>query len=604
MKKYRFEQFAATRLFYPIVAYSPDGKHIAHINNTTGQFNLWTIPSGGGFPRQLTSYQDNTVRAVSWSPGGERILFQADQNGDEQHQLYLIGSEGGWPEALTNKLDSQHNISETAWSPDGKTIAYCANDVNPGDMDMILRDLETGETRRLPSEGWYFPASWSRDRRYLTVVDFKANTNQNILLLDVHTGNLTNTTPHEGDIIFLPGPWAPDSSGFYLLTNQGREFNGLAFYRIADGKWDWVDTPDHDIEGVALSKDGRVLVTNVNVGGVSQLHGRNLQTGATLKLPELPLGVISGMDISPDGQRLAMIFVRPGEASNLYEVDLHTGEMLTLGQSMLGGIDPADMIEPELIAYPTFDGRRIPAWLYRPKNGNGPCPVVLSIHGGPEAQERPTYAYNGIYQYLLNRGFGVLAPNIRGSTGYGISYQKLIHRDFGGAELKDIECAAQYLQSLDWVDKNRIAIFGGSFGGFATLSAVTRLPDYWALGIDVVGPSNLITFVRNVPPFWKRLMKEWVGDPDEDYDMLVQRSPITYVDNVRVPMLVIQGAKDPRVVKGESDQMVERLRQRGQDVRYYVDEEEGHGATRRVNQLKWWKMIVDYLEEYLLDEPA
>jgi dipeptidyl aminopeptidase/acylaminoacyl peptidase len=271
---------------------------------------------------------------------------------------------------------------------------------------------------------------------------------------------------------------------------------------------------------------------------------------------------------------------------------------------MLGGIDPADLVEPELVEFPTFDGRKIPAWLYRPKNGSGPYPVVLSIHGGPEAQERPTYAYNGLYQYLLNHGFGVLAPNIRGSTGYGISYQKLIHRDFGGAELKDIEGAAKYLRSLDWVDQNRIAVFGGSFGGFATLSAVSRLPEYWALGIDLVGPSNLITFVKNVPPFWKPLMKAWVGDPDEDRDMLIERSPITYVDNIRVPMLVIQGAKDPRVVKGESDQMVERLRERGQDVRYYVDEEEGHGATRRANQLKWWKMVVDYLEEYLLDEPA
>ncbi|MEO8612620.1 MAG: prolyl oligopeptidase family serine peptidase [Chloroflexota bacterium] len=154
------------------------------------------------------------------------------------------------------------------------------------------------------------------------------------------------------------------------------------------------------------------------------------------------------------------------------------------------------------------------------------------------------------------------------------------------------------------VDSNRIAVFGGSFGGFATLSAVTRLPELWAVGVDVVGPSNLITFVNNVPPFWQRMMRDWVGDPTDDREMLIERSPITYVDDVRVPMLIIQGAKDPRVVKSESDQMVERLKARGQDVRYYVDEEEGHGATRRVNQLKWWKMVANYLEEYLLDEPA
>lgn len=604
MKQYSFEQFAATRLFYPIVAYSPDGQQIAHVNNMTGQFNLWTIPSGGGYPRQLTSYTDNTVRAVAWSPDGKQLLIQADQNGDEQHQIYIIGAEGGWPEALTHNLQAQHNLADDTWSPDGKTIAYSANDVNPGDIDTVLRDMETGELRRLLTGGLYFPASWSPDGHYLTAVHFRSNTDQDILLLNVETGEVTNTTTHEGQIIFTPGPWAHDSSGFYFLSNYEREFNGLAFYTIATGKWEWLETPDHDIEQVSVSKDGRILVYAENVDGTSKLRGRDLQTGESLTLPDLPLGVIGGMTLSPDGKRLAMIFVRPGEASNLYETDFETGVMNALGQSMLGGIDPLDMVEPELVEFPTFDGRKIPAWLYRPQNGRGPFPVVLSIHGGPEAQERPTYAYNGLYQYLLNHGFGVLAPNIRGSTGYGISYQKLIHRDFGGAELKDIEGAAQYLRGLDWVDSNRIAVFGGSFGGFATLSAITRLPDYWALGVDVVGPSNLVTFAQNVPPFWKRLMRDWVGDPEEDRDMLIERSPITYVDNVRVPLLVIQGAKDPRVVKGESDQMVERLRERGQDVRYYVDEEEGHGATRRANQLKWWKMIADYLEEYLLDEPV
>jgi dipeptidyl aminopeptidase/acylaminoacyl peptidase len=272
-----------------------------------------------------------------------------------------------------------------------------------------------------------------------------------------------------------------------------------------------------------------------------------------------------------------------------------------MGQSMIGGVDPADIIEPDLVHYATFDGKQIPAWLYRP-TGGGKFPVLVSIHGGPEAQERPSYAYNGLYQYLLNRGFGILAPNIRGSTGYGISYQKLIHRDWGGAELKDIEQAAIYLRGLDWADANRIAIFGGSFGGFATLSALTRLPEYWAAGVDLVGPSNLVTFVNSVPEFWKFMMKEWVGDAVEDRDFLIERSPITYVEQIRAPMLVIQGAKDPRVVKAESDQMVARIQKAGGDVRYYVDENEGHGTTRRENAIKWMKMVAEYLEAYLLDE--
>lgn len=603
MARYRYQQFAATRIYSPALAYSPDGQLIAHVTNTTGQFNLWTIPSGGGIARQLTAYADNTVRSLAWSPDGQQIAFNADQNGDELHQVYLIGREGGLPQQLTHTMDAQHNLGSEAFSRDGKTLAYAANDDNPMNMSLILRDLASGETKRpIQEDGLFFPAAWSPDRRMLSVVKFIANTDQEIWLLNVETGETTNTTPHEGDVVFLPGPWAPDSSGFYFVTDFQREFKGLAFYTVAAGRWDWVETPEHDIDNVAVSKNGRVLLWETNVNGASKLFGRDLTTRESLPMPDLPLCEVGSLDISPDGSRAAMVIGRPTEAFNLYEIDLKTGELLALGQSMLGGIPESDMVQPELVEFPTFDGRMIPAWLYRPK-GEGKFPVVLSIHGGPEAQERPYYAYNGLYQYLLHRGFGILAPNIRGSTGYGKSYQYLIHRDWGGAELQDIEAAAKYLRSLDWVDSNRIAVYGGSFGGFATLSALTRLPEYWALGVDLVGPSNLLTFVNSVPPFWKPMMKKWVGDAEEDRDMLIERSPITYVDNIRVPMLVIQGAKDPRVVKAESDQMVERIRQRGGDVRYYVDENEGHGATRRENAVKWMGIVAAYLEEYLLDEP-
>src|SRR5690606_14596858 len=222
-------------------------------------------------------------------------------------------------------------------------------------------------------------------------------------------------------------------------------------------------------------------------------------------------------------------------------------------------------------------------------------PVVLSIHGGPEAQERPGYAYGGMYQYLVTRGVAVLAPNIRGSTGYGKSYQKLIQRDWGGAELRDIEAAADWLAQQPWADASRLGIWGASFGGFATLSAITRLPDRWAVAAEAVGPSNLVTFARSVPPHWKPMMRNFVGDPDEDHELLVERSPITYVENVRVPLLVYQGAHDPRVVQAESDQMVEALRSRGIEVEYIVDEESGHGPASTETAIEWWRTISEFL---------
>jgi dipeptidyl aminopeptidase/acylaminoacyl peptidase len=282
-------------------------------------------------------------------------------------------------------------------------------------------------------------------------------------------------------------------------------------------------------------------------------------------------------------------------------VDTATGEAGALTQNMLGGLAEDDLAATQLVSYPTFDGREIPAWLYRPE-GNGPSPAVLSIHGGPDAQERPWYV--PLYQYLVSRGIAVLATNIRGSTGYGKSYQKLVHHDWGGGDLKDMEHAALWLREQEWVDADRIGVFGGSYGGFATLSCVTRLPDYWAAAAEVVGPSNLVTFSKAVPASWQRMIAEWVGNPETEADFLMERSPIAYVENVRTPLLVLQGANDPRVVKPESDQMVERLRELGRTVEYIVFDDEGHGFTKRRNQERAFRCIADWLKRFLVGDQA
>lgn len=357
-----------------------------------------------------------------------------------------------------------------------------------------------------------------------------------------------------------------------------------------------METPEATIEHVAASGDGRYLAWVANDEGFSRLHVRDLTTSQPLSLPELPMGVIGTMALSATGGKLAMRLSQPTLPTAIYVLDLEQSKLKRLTEGFLGGIDEAHLIAPELIRYPTHDDREIPAWLYKPAR-DGPFPVVLSIHGGPEWQERATYA--ALYQYLLSRGIGIMAPNVRGSTGYGKSYQKLIHHDWGGDELGDFKAAAEHLQGLDWVDADRLGVYGGSFGGFATLSCVSRLPEYWAAAVDIVGPSNLVTFAKAVPPTWRRFMAKWVGDPETEVDFLMERSPITYVDQITAPLFVIQGANDPRVVKGESDQIVERLRERGVEVRYDVYEDEGHGFTRRENELKAMGDTARFFEERL-----
>ena len=596
----KIEQFFAIRRFQPALTFTPDGKRILFVTNTSGQFNLWRIAAGGGRQEQLTAFDANTVRAVAPSPDGKTIILTADHDGDEFHQIYSMPARGAWPEQLTEAPQVQHFVNDGAWSPDGSLLAFAANLRVPTDMEVWLRDAN-GDIRPVFGEGMYAaPASWSPDGRKLLAADFRNNTDSSLHLIDLDTGAARELTPHEGEVRYVPGPWAADGSGFYLLSDEGREFSGLAFFRL-DGGLEWLETPDRDVEEVALSKDGRVLAWVENDQGWARVRLRDARTGEDLPEPQLPAGASSflgtSLTLSPDGRRAALIWQGPQRPPDLYSVETATGKARRLTQSMLGGLRPASLVEPKLVSYPSFDGREIPAWLYRPRRGDR-FPVVLAIHGGPESQERPVYT--PLYQYLLSRRIAVLATNIRGSTGYGKTYQKLIHHDWGGGDVLDWDHAAKWLRDQDWVDPERIGIWGGSYGGFAVLSCVTRLPDYWRCAVDVFGPSNLVTFVRAVPPTWKRFMDQWVGNPDTEEQFLVERSPITYVEQVKAPLLVIQGAKDPRVVKPESDQMVERLRALGREVEYEVFEDEGHGFTRRSNELRAARLSADWLERHLL----
>jgi dipeptidyl aminopeptidase/acylaminoacyl peptidase len=591
-----FDQLANVRALNA-ASYSPDGEHFAYLANTTGRSQLWLQPAGGGFATQLTALADRRVSAFVWSQDSRRIAFLADLNGDEMFQVFVLdvhGENAGEPQQLTDRPDVQFSLS--AWTPDG-LIVISGSDRDLTEVDPQLLNPATGESRRLMTGGLNYSADVSPDGRWLTVVQVHSNTNQDIHLVDLESGEARKVTEHQGDAKFFAGPWARDGSGFFLVTDSGREFQGLAFWSFASDSWEYTFTPDNDVEGIEISRDGRTSIMLENHEGASVLRVRDLAAGQELPEPALPLGVISSLSLHPHEKRAVLTFATPREPRNIFELDLQSGKLTRREQAMLGGVDPGQLIKPELISYPSFD-RDIPAWLYRPE-GPGPHGVLLSIHGGPEAQERPEYAYQGLYQYLATHGIAVLAPNIRGSTGYGKSYQKLIQRDWGGGELRDIEAAARWLQAQDWVDAARIGVFGASFGGFATLSALSRLPDLWAVGAGAVGPSNLVTFAKSVPPHWRAMMRDFVGDPVDDVELLIERSPITYVDQIRVPLLVYQGANDPRVVQAESDQMVEALRSRGLEVEYHVDEAGGHGPADREAAVQWFRTIAFYLERHL-----
>jgi dipeptidyl aminopeptidase/acylaminoacyl peptidase len=280
----------------------------------------------------------------------------------------------------------------------------------------------------------------------------------------------------------------------------------------------------------------------------------------------------------------------------VYVADVDSGDARRVTDSAYRLPPDDELVQPELVAIPGERGD-IPAWLYR-AGGDGAAPAVMYVHGGPESQVRAGYL--PIAQYLVSRGISVIAPNIRGSTGYGKTYQRSIYRDWGHGDLADFRAIGQWLLQQEWVDDTRLGVCGGSYGGFATLLCLSRLPDVWSVGVDVFGPSNLISLIATAPPTWYSVVREMIGDPDRDREKLLAGSPLTHADAIRAPLLVVQGAKDPRVVPAESEQLVERLRDLGRDVDYVLFDDEGHGFTRHENELRGWRLLGEFLERHLV----
>lgn len=588
-----YHDFRPSVRLRPALALRHDGATVAYLDDANGQFNVTVHPVSGGTPRRITSYTDNTVREVAWHPDGQSLVYLADSKGDENAQLYRVSADGGDPEVLTDTPDVRYITAQgDPFSPDGRFLAYTGNDRAPGDQDVLIRDLESGEVRRAYAGGGrVFVGYWSPDGARVSAAEWiEGNSDHIVYLVPADGGPARRLTPEGVTATYWLGPWLPDGSGIIVRSNAGREFTGLATLDATTGELAWLDTPDWEVEEVALSANGRVLAWTVNVDGASLLRARDMTTGADLPVPTLPMGDVSVLTISRDGAFAAILFSTPTRPWNVAVVDLTAGErgaLRWLTDAAPSNADPTTLVEPTVIRFPSREGSQIPAALYRPTGTTEPVGVVISIHGGPVWQDRMSYLRDGLYQYLLSKGIAILAPNIHGSWGYGKSYVQRLYRDWGGIDLDDLAGAATYLREQSWVDPDRIGLYGASYGGFAVLSCVARLPEFnWAAAVDLCGPSNLVTLAKASPPTIRTLVAAVIGDPDTDAEFLLSRSPVTYSDNIRAPLFIIQGANDPRVPQHESDQIVARMRDRGIEVRYDVYADEGHGFTKSETQVK------------------
>jgi dipeptidyl aminopeptidase/acylaminoacyl peptidase len=421
------------------------------------------------------------------------------------------------------------------------------------------------------------------------------NTNQELLVVDPRTGEAREIAKHEDNVQHIPAGWLGDGRVLEITDKDG-EHLWLAALDPATGRRDAIDRPSWDIELAASSVGGRVQIWSVNEDGYSRLRWR--ESGGRVRERDLR-GVCEDLVLSADGTRAAFGRLSSTEPWQVWTLHIATGEA-RVALTTTFGVPTSELVEPELVRIPAADGD-IPCFVYRPRGSRGPVPAVLYPHGGPEGQSRPAFsAHLNHLGAIVHRGIALVVPNIHGSTGYGRAWQVAIHKDWGGIDLRDLRAVSQWMTKQPDFDQKRLAVYGGSYGGFATLMCVTRIPELWRCAVDVFGVANLITMVENAQPNWRRFLARWIGDVERDREKLVERSPITHIENVRCPMLILQGENDPRVPQEESDQVVERLRALGRRVEYVVYPGEGHGFTKRANAEDAYGRIVDFLSKELL----
>jgi dipeptidyl aminopeptidase/acylaminoacyl peptidase len=580
------------------LALSPDARTLAVVSDQgAGTYEAWTLPATGGAAQRAVTVPEHAVRSLCWSASGE-LLAAADRGGTELHQLYVRHPDGPVaPVSVDPAGKVQRLLSWNAASPDGRRVAFSSNARAATDMDIVIADLDTGSERQLiTGAAWHVAGGWSPDGTHLLVMRVLDNTTQELLVVDPLTGEAREITPHQENVQHIPAGWLSDGRALEI-TDLDSDHLWLAALDPASGRRDVVDQPAWDVELAASSIDGRVQIWAVNEDGYSRLRWR--QGGGPIREHDLH-GVCEDLIVSADGTRAAFSRISSTEPWQVWTIDIATGDA-RVALTTTFGVPASELVEPELIRIPAADGD-IPCFVYRPRGARGPVPAVLYPHGGPEGQSRPAFSAHLTHlAALVHNGMALVVPNIHGSTGYGRAWQAAIHKDWGGIDLRDLRAVSEWMTKQADFDQKRLAVYGGSYGGFATLTCVTRIPDLWRCAVDVFGVANLITMIENAQPNWRRFLARWIGDVERDREKLVERSPITHIENVRCPMLILQGENDPRVPQEESDQVVERLRALGRRVEYVVYPGEGHGFTKRANAEDAYSRIVKFLTRELLE---
>ena len=585
-------------------AFSADGTALLVSSDQSGVFNAYRLPLDGSETTMLTDSTDNAVFGISWFPNDDRMLYTYDGGGNELNHV-VVREEDGTYRDLTPGDALKAGFA--AWSADNESFYLVTTERNQASFD-LYRYSTTDYSRELVYENPGFQiGAMSPDGRWLALDKPRTSADSDSYLVDLESDEHEPVliSAHEGNVEHRTMGFLADNSALIYGTDEHGEFNQAWQYKIESGEKTPYVVEDWDVIYVSNSKSGKYLVNGVNVDAKTEVTLRDLETGEVLELPELPDGEIRNVRFSTDESKLALIVNADNSPSNLHIIDLNESNTRQLTDALSPEIDQAHLVVSEVIRYKSFDGLEIPSILYKPHGASAenPVPALVLVHGGPGGQTRT--GYRAMVQHLVNHGYAILGANNRGSSGYGKTFFHMDDRRHGEEDLQDIVYGRVYLESLDWIDSDRVGVIGGSYGGYMVAAALAFEPEVFDVGINIFGVTNWVRTLQSIPPWWeaqREALYDELGDPTTDAERHRRISPLFHADNIIRPTLVIQGANDPRVLQVESDELVAAIQANEVPVEYVVFPDEGHGFRKRVNQVTASEAYVRFLDTYLRGE--
>jgi dipeptidyl aminopeptidase/acylaminoacyl peptidase len=605
----RIQQYQNTRSA-SFADWLPKGEGILIATRFGNTSQLHTVNNTEGARNQITFFDEPVTNgSFSPSPVHNGFLFTKDIGGNEFSQIYWYDMDTRNAEMLSDGTSRNFGMS---WSNKGDQFAFTSSRRNKKDFDIYISDMKSPKVATLKVDrgsGYWVAVDWSPDDSKLIVIQYLSSTKSNSYILDLKTEGLTQINDAKTEAVFLASGWDKTGKKIYATTNMGREFNTLVQYDVSSKKIEYItDDIPWDIDEFTTNTSRTKAAFTVNENGFSQLYVMDMATNAYKKVPNLPVGQINSIKFHPSKDELAMVLNSTETPGDVYALNLNSLKMTRWTTSEVGGLDTSLFPKPELINFETFDKvdgkiRTIPAFVYEPLNVEGPLPVMISIHGGPEGQHTPSFS--SFYAFLANEmGIAIIAPNVRGSAGYGKTFLKLDNGFNREDSVKDIGKLIEWIENNSDFDKDKVAVFGGSYGGYMVLSSMYNFSDKLKCGVDIVGISNFVTFLENTEAYRRDLRRAEYGD-ERDPEMrtyLESISPTNHVTEFKSPLFVIQGANDPRVPASESEQMVKSIRENNGKVWYMLAKDEGHGFRKKENSDRMTEAVAMFLQEHLLDE--